>query len=527
MNILIGGAWPYANGTLHVGRIAALVPGDVLARYHRQKGDQVLYVSGSDCHGTPISVRAKKEGIEPIAIATKYHQSFVHCFDKLGFSYDLYTRTDHSYHKEEVKDIIKTLYEKGYIYEKIIDQVYCEVCEQFLPDRYVEGKCSICGQTARGDQCDYCQSLLDPLDLSERVCKTCDHTPIVKPTKQLYFALSKFEEELRAYVKKNQENWRFNALQTAERYINEGLQDRAITRDLPWGIDVPIAGYEDKKIYVWIDAILGYFTASKKWASTHGKDFEDFWNAETRSYYVHGKDNIPFHNVILPALLIGLGIDGLPSHIISSEYITLEGRKLSTSENWAIWVEDLIETYHPDSIRYILLANGPEKRDADFSCKELVNLNNADLVGAYGNLVNRTLAFIKKSFRGEIRTCEVESHLMDRIHTLYEAVGVCIEKGEFKAALKYIFEFIRATNKYFDEERPWSTFKDAPDRCYHTLYQCTYCIANISNLLNPFLPFSSQEVRNFLDLEDVTWQPISLKETTLPELKLLFTRLEK
>lgn len=527
MNILVGGAWPYANGSLHVGHLAALLPGDVIARYHRKKGDKVLYVSGSDCHGTPISVRARTEGVQPNAITDRYHSEFKECFDKLGFSYDLYTRTDDAFHKQEVREIIKVLYDKGYIYEKEIDQVYCEKCEQFLPDRFVEGICPVCGKEARGDQCDHCQSLLDPLELWGRRCKTCGDTPTVKPSKQLYFALSRFEEALKNYSNEYEANWRSNAVQTAKRYIGEGLKDRAITRDLPWGIDVPIEGYEAKKIYVWIDAVLGYLTASKKWAEANHEDYLAFWNTDTISYYVHGKDNIPFHNVILPALLNGIEITGLPGKMISSEYVTIEGKKLSTSNNWAVWVNDLLAQYNPDTIRYVLLANGPEKRDADFSYRELVTVNNADLVGAYGNLINRTLVFIKKSYDGELRACEVEQDLKERICELYTRVGEQIEKGEFKSALKLIFDEIRATNKYFDEHKPWVVVKEDKEACYHTLYQCVYSIINLANLLEPFIPYSSEKVRVLMGIEKSEWQEIEVPSGTIGEIAVLFERLEK
>ena len=527
MNILVGGAWPYANGSLHVGHLAALLPGDVIARYHRKKGDHVLYVSGSDCHGTPISVRAKTEGVDPHIITDRYHQEFKDSFERLGFSYDLYTRTDDTFHKTAVQELVSTLYNNEYIYEKEMEQVYCEHCHQFLPDRFVEGICPVCGEAARGDQCDHCQSLLDPLELIDTKCKTCGHSPTVKPTKQLYFALSKLEKALKDYVMTFKDNWRLNAINTANRYIDEGLQDRAITRDLPWGIDVPITGYEDKKIYVWIDAVLGYLTASMKWASENNQDYRPFWNNKAISYYIHGKDNIPFHNVILPALLIGVNIDALPQKIISSEYMTIEGKKLSTSNNWAVWVNDLIDKYHPDVIRYILLANGPERRDADFSYRELITLNNADLVGAYGNLVNRTLAFLKKSYEGQITTHHLDKVLEERVANLYPLVGALIEKGEFKAALKEIFDHIRWTNKYFDENKPWQTIKEDRNLCYHTLYNCIYSILNISNLLEPFLPFSSAVVKKMLDIEQNGWQPLDVAQTTLKEVNILFERLDK
>lgn len=526
MNVFIGGAWPYANGSLHVGHLAALLPGDVIARYHRKKGDKVLYVSGSDCHGTPISVRAQKEGIEPYEITDKYHSEFKDCFERLGFSYDLYWRTDDDFHKSRVKDIINVLYSRGYIYEKEIEQVYCQKCQLFLPDRYVEGICPICGQQANGDQCDNCQSLLEPTDLIERKCKSCGSSPVVKPSKQLYFALSSLEEELRDYVNQYRDQWRVNAVNSATRYITDGLRDRAITRDLPWGVDVPIHGYEDKKIYVWIDAVLGYLTTSILLGGKQDFNYLEYWNEETISYYVHGKDNIPFHTVILPALLKAIDIDSLPQRILSSEYVTIEGKKISTSNNWAIWVKDLISKYNPDVIRYILLANGPEKRDADFSYRELITLNNADLVGSYGNLINRTLVFIKKSYDGEIKKVILNKELSNTINSLYEEVGHHIEEGKFKKALNIIFNQIRWSNKYFDSNKPWLVIKDDSKTCYNILYNCVYSIANIANLLEPFLPQSSKEVREILSLEDEAWHPIDVPDSKLGELQVLFTRLD-
>lgn len=452
MNIFIGGAWPYANGALHIGHIAALLPGDVIARYYRAKGEKVLYVSGSDCHGTPIAIRAKTEGVEPKEITNRYHEEFKNCFEKLGFSYDYYGRTDDEYHKKEVQEFIRNLYDKGFIYEKEVDQIYCEHCKQFLPDRYVEGACPKCGSIARGDQCDNCGALLDPLELSERKCKLCSREPSIKATKQLYFALSKFEEVLTGNLDESKENWRINAINNTERYLREGLRDRAISRDLSLGIDVPIEGYEDKKIYVWIDAVLGYLTQSKKWSDENHKEWEGFWSKDAKAYYIHGKDNIPFHSIILPALIHGLGYEKLPDSIISSEYLSLEGKKISTSNNWALWIPDLIDKYNSDALRYFFLVNGPEKRDTDFSWREFVNSNNGELLGAYGNLVNRTLVFAKKYFNGVIPEGRVDEKINCRIKELFNVVGSNIENGNLKNALEGIFEFIRSINKYFDEK---------------------------------------------------------------------------
>lgn len=528
MKVLIGGAWPYANGSLHIGHIAALLPGDVIARYYRAKGDDVLYISGSDCHGTPISIRAKKEGVSPEIIASRYHEEFKYCFDKLNFSYDCYSRTDDDYHKEEVKKIIISLYEKGLIYEKKVEQVYCEHCNQFLPDRYVEGICPHCNNIARGDQCESCSTLLDPLELKDRKCKLCGGNPVVKSTKQLYFALSTFEKGLRRHLEKSKSKWRLNAVNSTERYLNEGLMDRAISRDLDIGIDIPIEGFEDKKVYVWIDAVLGYLTVSEKWAEDNNKNASEYWNSSSISYYVHGKDNIPFHTIILPALLRGTGPERNPDKVISSEYVTLEGKKISTSDNWAVWIPDIVERYNSDLIRYFFIANGPEKRDSDFSWREFINKNNGELLGAYGNLVNRTLAFTKRYFNSYIPKGKINESIKTNIEELYEDIGKSIEEGNLKTAIEKIFTFIRRINKYFDEETPWITIKEDKEKCGNIIYNCLYAIINIANLLNPFLPESSLKIKSWFSCEENTWTEIKLKsEINIGEFHILFERLDK
>lgn len=527
MSIFIGGAWPYANGSLHLGHIAALLPGDVIARYYRIKGEEVLYVSGSDCHGTPISIRAKNENVLPKDITDRYHKEFLDCFNKLGFSFDLYNRTDDDFHKNEVKKIFTILYENGFIYKKEIEQLYCVSCNQFLPDRFVEGICPHCGSRARGDQCDNCSTLLDPLDLSERKCKNCGNEPIVKKAEQLFFKLSSFQGELEEYLEKS-EGWRLNAVNSTRRYLKEGLKDRAVSRDLPWGIDIPIEGFKDKKIYVWVDAVLGYLTASKKWGIENNSEWERFWDKNTISYYVHGKDNIPFHTIILPALLRGTSNYKLPDKIISSEYLTIEGKKLSTSNNWAIWAPDILENYNPDAIRYFLLINGPEKRDTDFSWREFVNSNNGELLGAYGNLVNRTLVFVKKYFDNVIPSGVVNEDIRGLINKLYNDVGYKIENGEIKAALEEIFIFIRSINKYYDEEKPWVTIKEDKESCGNTIYNCILAIANISNLLEPFIPFSSIKIKAWLLVKKCKWEYFEVKSgEALGEIKILFDRIDK
>lgn len=456
-HIFIGGAWPYANGSLHLGRLASLLPGDVLARYFRSKGDKVLYVSGSDCHGTPVAVQAGQEGIEPGAFAGRYHEEFAACFEKLGFSYDLYTRTDRPSHHETVQELFLRLLERGCLYPKTVLQTYCETDRRFLPDRYVEGICPVCGKQARGDQCDHCSTLLEPSDLKERTCKLCGNAPVERPTEHYYLGLSRFQEELSRYAERAK-GWRDNAVQITKRYLKEGLQDRAATRDLSWGVDVPLAGFADKKIYVWIEAVSGYLSASKQWAAQTGERWEPFWvggEGEVTSYYVHGKDNVPFHTLIWPAILLGAGGLHLPDRILSCEHLTLEGRKFSTSRNWAVWVPDLLARYEPDSIRYFLIANGPEHRDADFSWREFIHSHNGELLGAFGNFVQRTLAFVHKSFDGSIPEGELPARWETSLEELYRSTGNLIEGGRLKEALEGVFAFVRQANKYFDEQKPW------------------------------------------------------------------------
>ncbi|WP_100333461.1 methionine--tRNA ligase [Bacillus alkalisoli] len=528
MSIFIGGAWAYANGSLHLGHLSSLLPGDILARYYRLKGEKVLYVSGSDCNGTPITVRAKQEGVSPKVIADRYHKEFEECFLKLGFSYDTYTRTDTEHHHKIVQEIFLELLEKGLIYKKEVEQTYCEHCKQFLPDRYVEGYCPFCKDPCRGDQCDNCSTILEPLDLLERKCKICGNEPTTRLTEHFYFSLNSFQTVLEKYTQKAEENslWRENAISLTKRYLQEGLQDRAVSRDLPIGVSVPVAGYEDKKIYVWIEAVSGYYTASKLWMKDTNKDDSPFWNPTAKSYYVHGKDNIPFHSIIWPGILAGLGKDPLPTHIVSNEYLTLEKKKLSTSKNWAVWVPDILERYEPDSIRYFLTINAPEKRDADFSWKEFVYSHNSELLGAYGNFVNRTLKFIEKSFDGAIPEKDVTLSIQERVNRLYKEVGHCIEGASFKQGLEKIFEVVRFSNKYFDEQQPWKQIKDDTEACKNTLANCVYLIANLAHILTPFLPFSSRKVKDMINTTETEWKAFLVKSTHITKVEPLFERIE-
>ncbi len=525
-NILIGGAWPYANGSLHIGHIAGLLPGDVLARYHRAVGDHVYFVSGSDCHGTPVAIRAKQEGRTPQEISDFYHEEFVDCFHRLGFSFDVYTKTSSDEHKKFVQEFHKKLYESEYVYEKESPQAYCESCDTFLADRFVLGKCPKCGKDARGDQCDFCGMVLEPETLVQPVCAVCGRNISFRKSRHLYLAVTKLQKELEELVNDHPQ-WRKNAIAFTNRYIGEGLRDRALTRDLAWGIQVPKDGYEGKTIYIWAENVLGYLSASRLACKTAAKEgntaYEKLWGKDAKHYYVHGKDNIPFHTIILPSLLLAHDKKWhLPDQIVSSEYLTLEGRKISTSQNYAIWVKDLLDKYEADSIRYFFLANGPEKKDADFSWREYVKSHNGELLGAYGNFVNRSLAFITKYYNGVIPQGADNPVMNGQIDELFVTVGKQIEGGAFKDALDTIFGFIRKANKFFDTQQPWITRTANAALCANTLYQCVQIIANLAVLLYPFLPFSSAKVCNWLSV-DSHWQRCSVPAGyRLPEIEVCF-----
>lgn len=529
-NILIGGAWPYANNSLHIGHIAGLIGGDIIARYYRGVGDNVVYVSGTDSHGTPITLRAKEEGIKPVELANRYHEEFVNTFKKINFSYDLYTTTDSAYHREKVMDYFKKIYDNGFLYAKEEEEAFCPICQLFLSDREIIGKCPICGGIAKGDQCDSCLASLDSKDILNKQCKYCNGETITKLNKHLYFKLSAFQEILTNYVNEHKDIWRKNAHNESLKYLNMGLIDRCATRQLEWGIDVPIDGFTDKKIYVWFEAVLGYITTAQKVLEDRDLSFEAFMkDPHLISYYVHGKDNIPFHTIIFPALLKAIDQDyQLPSYIISSEYVNMNDVKMSKSLGNLITSDQLVDQYGNDAVRFALTFNGPEKKDTNFKIDDFIITHNKFLVGILGNFVNRNLSFLSKKFDGLIKEGIIDKSIQAKTLSVYQEVGLQIEQGNLRNALEKVFDYIILGNKYYDENEPWVKVKENLAEFNNITYTCIYMIANMANLIHPFLPETSLKIKQMLSLKEYQWQEEVIKgDLKITSLAILFNRFEE
>ena len=531
-DIFIGGAWPYANYFLHVGHLAALLPGDLLAKYYRGKGDNVIYVSGSDCHGTPITERAKKEGVEPYQIAEYYHTEFAKTFDRLGFEYDEYSTTMSEHHKEYVKEKFKKMIENGYIYEKEVEQDYCDECKTFLSDREIEGICPHCGGKSTGEQWDKCGASLDSTEVLDKHCKKCHSKTILKNNKHLYFKLTEFENGLQELINKNKLTWRKNALGEAQKYIDMGLVDRAATRQLDWGVEVPVEGYEDKRIYVWIEAVLGYLSVGEEVAKSRGIDFDKFLsddNANLKTYYVHGKDNIPFHTTIYPALLLSLKENyRLPDYIVSSAYVNLNNEKMSKSKGNLITANELLDMFESDTLRFYFSFKGPETNDMNCSIDDIIQTHNKFLVRMLGNFVNRNLSFIKKKFDGNITEGTIDEKIKEATDKTYHLVGEYFEKGEIKNAVTSIMEYVNLANKYYDSREPWKQVKENISDFNDTTYTCLYMIANLSNLIEPVLPNASTKIKRMLNLNPYKWEEEMISgDYKLTDVEILYNRLEE
>ena len=523
-NILIGGAWPYANSSLHLGHLAALLPGDILARYHRLVGDNVIYVSGSDCHGTPITERAKKEGVTASSIAEKYHEEFVDSFNKMNFSYNLYSKTESEFHKTTVENLFKRMYDNGFIFEQIEPDNYCETCNKFVADREVKLICPECGLETKGDQCD-CGHVFTKEELVGATCIDCGNSTTTKDNKNLYIALSKLQEEIEVYAKENETKWRKNAQNETNKYLSEGLPDRAVTRNLDWGVNIPIPNYEDKKMYVWIEAVLGYLTTTMDYCNRNGLDYENWWknNKNDIMYMVHGKDNITFHSIIFPGLLLSLRDNyKLPDMIVSSEYLNFNEQKFSKSKGIGLTILEAAEQFNIDTLRFHLLRNGPEKRDTSFSVEDY-NATHNEVNNKLGNFINRTL-----KFKGLTNIPEgtMDENIKALLERTYQDISFNMEKMEFREVTNIIINLLDRVNKYYDESTPWISFKEDMNKFNDCIYTCSCVIANIANYIEPIMPDTASKIRNYLNINESSWEFVeATKNQELNNIEALFNRL--
>ena len=539
--ILVAVAWPYANGSIHMGQAAgAYVPADIFARYHRIKGNDVLMVSGSDSHGTPLTLEAEKRGVPPAEVFAEYHTEFLDNWERLGISFDLFTSTHTENHTRVAQDMFLTLHKNGYIYKDTMLQPYCETDRRFLADRYVEGTCPHCGfDGARGDQCDSCGRTLDPQELIGMVCRLCGNAPVIRETEHFFLKLSAFEDRLLEWIRP-QERWRPNVRNFSIGYLEGGLHDRAITRDIDWGVPVPIDGYESKRIYVWFEAVIGYLSASIEWSESSGDGarWQDFWQKDCKSYYFMGKDNIPFHTVIWPAMLLGYGELNLPYDVPANEYLQIEGLKLSTSRNWAVWLPDYLDKYEADPLRYVLSAIMPETSDSDFSWRDYVRLNNDELVATYGNLVHRVLTMSYRDFGESVPEPgpldAASTALLEEAGRRFAETGANIEACRFRMALGAAMALARDANRYIDQKAPWRTIKSDRDAAATTLWVLLAVINCLKTALYPFLPFSSDKLHRMLGFEGGvqeqgwTWTPDVLRPgQSLSRPEPLFAKLDE
>jgi methionyl-tRNA synthetase len=519
-HILVSIAWPYASAKIHVGNVTGShLPGDINARYHRLAGNRVLMVSGSDSHGTPITVVADKEGKSPREVFEHFHHGFLELFLRLGISYDLFTHTDTVNHHRVSQDFFRTLMEKGYLYTQVQEQMYSETEGRFLPDRYVEGTCPKCGyEDARGDQCDNCNTLLDPKDLIDPRSKVDGSTPVLRETEHFFLDLPKLARAgLAEWLQQGKEHWRPNVINFARNYVGKGLQSRPITRDLAWGIPVPVPGWETKCLYVWFEAVIGYFSASVEWAHNQGEpeSWKEWWyNPAAKTQYFIGKDNIPFHAVIWPAELMGvrqLYEDdpskelNLPYDVPANEFMNLEGAGMSGSRNWAVWMDQALDRYSADALRYYLTVAMPETRDTDWLWHDFVRRNNDELVAAWGNLANRALTFAYKRFDGHVPKPgsleDIDQRLLTRIEDGFEPIGQLIAGCKFRTALHETMALAREANRYLEEKGPWFQIKENVEEAGTTIYVALKAIDSLKVLFAPFLPFSSERLHQFLGYE--------------------------
>ena len=511
----ITAALPYTNGPIHIGHLAGVyVPSDIYARYLRLQGRDVAFICGSDEHGVAISMKAKKEGITPQEVIDKYDAIIRQSFLDFGISFDNYSRTSSEIHHKTASEFFKKLYDKGDFIEKTTDQLYDAKADQFLADRFVTGTCPKCDNPeAYGDQCEKCGSTLNATDLINPKSTITGDTPILKSTKHWFLPLNRYESFLREWILEGHKNdWKPNVYGQVKSWVDGGLEPRAVTRDLDWGIDVPVAGAEGKKLYVWFDAPIGYISATKEWATREGKDWEPYWkDEETKLVHFIGKDNIVFHCIIFPAMLKAEGSYILPDNVPANEFLNLEGNKLSTSKNWAVWLHEYLQDFpeKQDSLRYALTANAPETKDNDFTWKDFQARNNNELAAIFGNFINRVVVLTNKYYDGIVPTpnefSEVDKQTLAELKAYPAVISSSIERYRFREALSELMNVARLGNKYLADEEPWKMIKENPARVQTQMYVALQIASALAILSEPFLPFTSTKLCNILHIEVNNW----------------------
>lgn len=534
---LITTALPYANGPVHIGHLAGVyVPADIYVRYLRMKGEDVLLIGGSDEHGVPITLKAKNEGVTPQDIVDRYHGIIKKSFEDFGISFDIYSRTTNKTHYDTASEFFKTLYEKGEFIEKESDQYYDEEANQFLADRYITGTCPSCGsEGAYGDQCESCGSSLNATDLINPVSMISGSVPVIKKTKHWYLPLDKHEPFLRKWILEDHKEWKANVYGQCKSWIDQGLQPRAVSRDLDWGVPVPVEGADGKVLYVWFDAPIGYISATKELTP----EWEKYWkDKDTRMLHFIGKDNIVFHCIVFPSMLKAEGTYNLPENVPANEFLNLEGDKISTSRNWAVWLHEYLEEFkdQQDVLRYTLAANAPETKDNDFTWKDFQARNNNELVAILGNFVNRAIVLTHKYYNGktpEMGTAveEFDKNSLTEIDVIVKKVETSLDSFRFREAIKEMMNLARLGNKYLADTEPWKLIKTNEERVKTIMYISLQITANLSVLMEPFLPFSAIKLQTMLNLSGLKWTDLGKTDLLTPghiinKPELLFAKIE-
>lgn len=511
----ITSALPYANGPIHIGHLAGVyIPADIYARYLRSNEKPVLFIGGSDEHGVPITIKARNEGVTPQVIVDKYHKIIKDSFEELGISFDVYSRTSAPIHHETASAFFRKMYEQGDFIQQTTQQYYDEEAGQFLADRYITGTCPHCGyEKAYGDQCEKCGTTLNATDLIQPRSALSGNTPILKDTTHFFLPLDKAEPWLREWILDgHKEDWKTNVYGQCKSWIDQGLQPRAVTRDLDWGVKVPVDGSEGKVLYVWFDAPIGYISATREWGVANNQDWEPWWkDQDTRLLHFIGKDNIVFHCIIFPAMLKAEGSYILPDNVPANEFLNLEGDKISTSRNWAVWLHEYLKDFpsKQDVLRYVLCSNAPETKDNDFTWKDFQTRNNSELLSIFGNFVNRTIVLTHKYFEGKVPAVtqlnEDDLKTIEQINLFPEKISTSIDAFRFREALGEMMNLARLGNKYLTENEPWKVFKTDPERVQTVLNVSLQICANLAILCEPFLPFTAKKLNQILNIEAAKW----------------------